>query len=320
MPSGSRTWLKLLAWLAAIGFAVFVAIQFVRPALPNPPVTADLDAPPEVKAILQNSCYSCHSNETKLSWFDRPAPAYWLVARDVKLARSHMNFSNFGSLPAAQQRGFLFESVSQIELGAMPLPQYVSLHPGAKVTPEQLAVLKNYLQTLTTTRAATEAEIATADAQYNAWIGTRGSALQVAPEPNGFVFLPDYKNWKTISSTDRTDNFTIREILGNDVAIRAIAEHHINPWPDGAAFAKIAWFQQPDEKGFVRTGAFFQVEFMLRDSKKYASTLGWGWGRWRGADLKPYGRDADFVTECVGCHKALTRTDYVYTEPLRGQQ
>jgi hypothetical protein len=112
----------------------------------------------------------------------------------------------------------------------------------------------------------------------------------------------------------------MREILGNEVAVNAIAENHINPWPDGTAFAKVAWYQQPDEKGFVRTGAFFQVEFMIRNSKKYADTLGWGWARWRGADLKPYGKDATFTGECVGCHKPMRDADYVFTEPIGGQQ
>jgi hypothetical protein len=108
--------------------------------------------------------------------------------------------------------------------------------------------------------------------------------------------------------------------LGNDVAIKAIAEHHINPWPDGTAFAKVAWAQQPDGKGNVQTGAFVQVELMIRDSKKYASTKGWGWGRWRGMDLKPYGKDANFTNECIGCHEPVRQNDYVYTMPLGGQQ
>lgn len=58
-----------------------------------------------------------------------------------------------------------------------------------------------------------------------------------------------------------------RVILGNEGAVKAIFENHINPWPDGTVFAKVAWFQQPDDKGFTRTGAFWQVEFMIRDSK-----------------------------------------------------
>jgi hypothetical protein len=141
----------------------------------------------------------------------------------------------------------------------------------------------------------------------------------VPPAPNGIAFLPDYKNWKAISSTERFDNRTVRQILGNDIAVRAIAENHINPWPDGAAFAKVAWFEQADEKGLVRPGAFFQVEFMIRDAKKYAGTLGWGWARWRGAELAPYGKDASFTNECVGCHSPLAGTNYVFTMPIRGQ-
>ena len=143
--------------------------------------------------------------------------------------------------------------------------------------------------------------------------------LNVEPEPNGVAFLPDYKNWKAISSTDRYDNHTMRVILGNDVAVKAIADGHINPWPDGTAFAKVAWLQQPDGKGAVHTGAFVQVELMIRDGKKYKDTAGWGWGRWRGTDLKPYGKDAAFTDECVSCHAPVSKNDYVYTMPIKGE-
>jgi Haem-binding domain/Cytochrome P460 len=312
---------RALAWLVTIFAVAFVVTQFIRPALPNPPVTAEIEAPPEVKAILKNSCYNCHSNETKLSWFDKPAPAHWMVVRDVRKARKHLNLSEFGNLPAAQQKAILYEAVSHIELGAMPLPAYKHLHPESVVTPQQLAILKKYLSDASAqSTPATAAEITAANAQYDKWIQQGSAAQTVAPAPNGFAFLPDYKNWKAISSTERFDNHTLRQVLGNDIAIKAIAENHINPWPDGTAFAKVAWFEQSDEKGVVRPGSFFQVEFMLRDSQKYAATLGWGWGRWRGADLKPYGKDATFISECVECHSPLRNTDYVFTEPIRGQQ
>jgi len=311
---------KALLRIVAVLFAAFVALQFVRPKLDNSSVTAELQVPPQVKQILQTSCYNCHSNETKLSWFDRPVPAYWIVARDVKEAREHLNFSEMGKLPAAQQKAALFEAVSQIELGAMPLPQYEKLHPESAVTPEQLAVLKQYLNPATPIAAASAEDIATANSQYDKWVQAGNTTPQVSPAPNGIAFFPEYKNWKAISSTERFDNHTMREILANDVAVKAIAENQINPWPDGASFAKVAWFEQPDDKGHTQTGAFFQVEFMIRDSKKYAGTLGWGWARWRGADLKPYGKDANFSGECVGCHSPLRDTNYVFTEPIRGQQ
>jgi len=319
MPAGSRS-LKAFAWLVAIGCLAFAGMQFVRPKIENPPVTADLQAPPEIKQILETSCYNCHSNETKLSWFDQPAPAYWIVARDVREGRKHLNFSAIASLPPPQQRGILFEAVSQIELGAMPLPAYQRVHPESVITPDKLAVLRNYLSAGISNEAATPADISSSDAQYEKWIQESGSTPTVQPAPNGIAFLPDYKNWKAISSTDRADNGTIRQILGNDVAVKAIAENQINPWPDGTAFAKVAWYQLADEKGLARTGAFFQVEFMIRDRRKYAATLGWGFARWRGADLKPYGENAAFTDECVGCHTPMRNANYVFTEPIRGQQ
>lgn len=316
MPLVSRSRFRAVGWIGAPLCLGFVGIQFIRPALTNPPVTAELQAPREVKEILRNSCYSCHSNETRLPWFDRVVPAFWLVSSDVREARRHLNFSEIGKLPAAQQKGFLFEAVNQIQMGAMPLPSYLKVHPGAAVTPEQLAVLRNYLVP-PSTAAAPVADTSAADEQYGTWVKSSEEAPNVHPEPNGVAFLPDYKNWKAISSTERYDNHTMRVILGNDVAVKAIADGHINPWPDGTAFAKVAWLQQPDDKGVVHTGAFAQVELMIRDGKKYADTAGWGWGRWRGTDLKPYGKDAAFTNECVSCHTPVRRNDYVYTMPIK---
>jgi hypothetical protein len=269
---------------------------------------------------LRNSCYDCHSNETRLAWFDQIVPGYWLVASDVKNARRHLNFSEFGKLPPAQQKGDLYEAVNQIQLGAMPLPAYTRLHRDARVTPEQISVLRNYLNPVVAPAAATASDLAADAAQYQKWIRGGGQPLAVAPAPNGIEFPSAYKNWKAISATDRFDNQTMRVILANDAGIQAIAANHINPWPDGTTFAKVAWFQRDDGQGHVGAGAFFQVEFMIRDSKKYAATKGWGWARWRGDGLTPYGKDAGFSDECIACHMPVRDSDYVYTIPLRGQQ
>jgi Haem-binding domain/Cytochrome P460 len=316
MALASRARFRAIGWIGAVLCLGLIGIQFIRPTLTNPPVTAELQAPPEVKQILRTSCYSCHSNETRLPWFDKVVPAFWIVTNDVREARRHLNFSEIGKLPAAQQKGFLFEAVNQIQMGAMPLPSYLRVHPGAAVTQEQLAVLRNYLVPPSAASAAAT-DTSAADEQYGKWVAASETVLNVEPEPNGVAFLPDYKNWKAISSTDRYDNNTMRVILGNDVAVKAIADGHINPWPNGTAFAKVAWLRQSDDKGLVHTGAFYQVELMIRDDKKYGDTAGWGWGRWRGSDLKPYGKDAAFTNECVSCHTPVRENDYVYTMPIK---
>jgi Cytochrome P460/Haem-binding domain len=317
--------IRIVLRVSGILLVGLVALQFVRPSLQNHPTAAELQVPPEVKQILKTSCYDCHSNETKLAWFDWPVPAYWLVIKDVREGRKHLNFSEIGKLPAGQQRAAFYESLSQIELGAMPLGPYKRLHSGTAVTPEQILMLKKYLGPQTPTAPADGSAIAAANAEFENWIPTGNDlSTNVSPAPNGIAFLPGYKNWTPISSTNRFDNHTIRQILGNDVAVKAIAGNQINPWPDGAAFAKVAWEQLADESGVIHPGKFYQVEFMIRDSKKYSSTLGWGWARWRGTQLKPYGANANFAKECVGCHSPLKPTDYVFTEPIsisqRGRQ
>jgi mono/diheme cytochrome c family protein len=288
---------------------LFLAAQLYRPTIEHPPATAEIQAPPEVKQILRNSCYNCHSNETRLSWFDQTAPAYWLVARDVRTARSRLNFSEIGKLPPAKQRGMLFEAVNMVQLGAMPLPSYRRLHPGATVTAAQLETLKAYLNPFA--MLAPSAVAAQAPSAQAADV-----AAHAQPELNGLAFFPDYKNWRAISSTDRGDNGTMREILGNDIAVRAIASKQIQPWPDGAAFAKVAWQAVPDAQGVLHTGKFVQVEFMVKGKTKYASTAGWGFGRWLGPELKPYGKDEHFAGECVGCHTPVRDNDFVYTMPI----
>jgi hypothetical protein len=59
-----------------------------------------------------------------------------------------------------------------------------------------------------------------------------------------------------------------------------------------------------------------QVELMVKDARRFKHTDGWGWGRWRGLRLKPYGEDAHFVEECTSCHMPVRGNDYVYTLPI----
>ena len=314
---------KTIGILLSIVLLIFIAIQFIRPPLSNPPVTADLDAPPAVKEIIKRACYDCHSNETRLAWFDQPAPAYWQVVKDVQKGRAVLNFSHWDSLPKPQQAAKLFESLFQIEFNAMPLPQYRWLHHGAKINAEDITVLRQYLLTLAPSQAPDTARQNAALDQYEKWIATATAArtrpTDVRTEFNGISYdgLSGFKYWKSISTSERFDNGTLRVIFANDIAVKAIREGHINPWPDGTTFAKAAWDQSADSTGIIHAGAFKQVEFMIRDRQRYASTAGWGWARWVGGlALKPYGHDSLFTTECINCHRPLADNDHVFTFPI----
>jgi hypothetical protein len=298
---------------AAVG-AAFVVLQCVRPGIPSKPATAEIQVPPQIHHILEKDCYSCHSDQRRLAWFDEIQPGYWMVRKDILTARAHLDFSTIGSKPAAAQKAALYEAVNMIQLGAMPLPRFLALHPDAKVSSEELAALKAYLSPWAPLPAPAMAS--GSPAPYPSADAASIRLENVSAEWNGVAFDPSFEDWKPLSFTDRGDNNTFRFILGNDIAIQAAESGHISPWPDGTRFAKIAWQQQLGSDGIVYPGNFVQVELMIKNSKKYAATEGWGWGRWRGADLKPYGSDARFVNECTGCHLPVKGNDYVYTPPI----
>jgi hypothetical protein len=101
-------------------------LQVVRPNIPAKPATAEVDAPPQVRHILEKDCYSCHSDERRLAWFDQIVPGYWLVRHDVLTARERLNFSTLGSKSPAPQKAALYKAVNIIQLGAMPLPRFLT--------------------------------------------------------------------------------------------------------------------------------------------------------------------------------------------------
>lgn len=313
--------MRIFSRLIVAGIVVFVLLQLIRPGIPTPPATAEIAAPPQVKAVLEKDCYSCHSNQRRLAWFDYIVPGYWLVRHDVLTARQHINFSTLGTKPAAVQKATLFEAVNMIQLGAMPLPSFRQLHPEARVTAEELATLKAYLAPWTPAPNQPSNAPGTAGAKTDAAPAATPVAAPVAlssvpPEFGDYPFDPSFESWKPLSFTDRGDNNTFRFILGNDIAVKAAQSGSITPWPDGARFAKIAWQQQPGADGLIHAGKFVQVELMIKDAHQYKRTEGWGWGRWRGMDLKPYGKDAQFVGECTGCHLPVGGNDFVYTLPI----
>ena len=136
--------------------------------------------------------------------------------------------------------------------------------------------------------------------------------------PNGIAIYSDYMAWKVISPSYREDKNQIRIITGNEIAVSALHAGK-KPLPDGSVLAKVAWKAEKHPSFPVATepGAFVQVEFMVKDAKKYKDTGGWGFARFVGNELKPYGDNAGFVTECFGCHIPVAGNDYLFTKIVK---
>ncbi len=137
---------------------------------------------------------------------------------------------------------------------------------------------------------------------------------------------PGYRDWRLISVAREEGSLNdIRAVLGNDAGIKAYREGKL-PFPEGTIIARIAWsFDSSKEnneifcklnparcghpQSYVAGPPKNGVQFMVKDSKKYASTGGWGYAQFD--DGKP--PDEAVLKTCYPCHAAIKTRDFVFT-------
>ena len=134
----------------------------------------------------------------------------------------------------------------------------------------------------------------------------------------GVKIPPGYRDWGVISvAHEAGNNNDLRAVLGNDVAIKAFREGKL-PYPDGTIIARLAWSYVPSEKNnevlghahsFV-AGPAINLQLSVKDSRKYASTGGWGFAQFK--DGKP--ADEAVHNTCLACHELAKARDFVYTD------
>ncbi len=122
--------------------AALLAAQLVPVERTNPPVVAKLEAPPEVRELLQRACSNCHSYETRWPWYSRVAPVSWLVVHDVNEARKKLNLSTWGTLDPRRRARLREEMWEEVSQGEMPLPAYRLAHPEARLSDADRDILR----------------------------------------------------------------------------------------------------------------------------------------------------------------------------------
>jgi hypothetical protein len=155
-------------------------------------------------------------------------------------------------------------------------------------------------------------------------VASMGPASGQANQEAAPIFVttipPGYRDWRLISVAHEEGNLNdIRAILGNDTAIKAYREGQL-PFPDGTIIARIAWSYVPSEennKVFGRPQSFvpgsppaWYLQFMVKDTRKYAATGGWGFAQFD-KDDEP-GPEAD-LNKCFPCHQGIKERDLVFT-------
>ncbi len=148
------------------------------------------------------------------------------------------------------------------------------------------------------------------------WAPASSSTEEAAAPVFGVKIPPGYRDWKLISVAHEEGSLNdLRAILGNDVAIKAYRAGKL-PLPDGAMIARVAWSYVPLQESsqafghpqsFV-AGSPTNLQFMVKDSKKYASTGGWGFAQFD--DGKPAGEAVH--SKCFACHEIVKARDFVF--------
>lgn len=302
---------KLLLVCMVVASAAALTASFIPATVPSPPVTGDIRIDTAVKRLLVRACYDCHSNETRLSWFDKLPLVSRLVTKDVTEARQHLNFSSWDSLGVADQKAALWEIYNMMDAGRMPLPAYAALHPKAKISASDLAMFRLYLDKI---KAAPPDDTAK-NSQILPVLQAAGNA-NLPAAPNGIRHMPEYRNWQVMSTTSRFDNGTMRVMYANPVAIQAIKQGGIHPWPDGAVIVKVVWQKTLDSEGNTRPGKLVNIQYMVRDAQRFKDTEGWGFARFDAPSLKPYGTVLT-TQQCISCHRAVEQTGFVFDLPVK---
>ena len=137
----------ILRWVLIFGLVCLVIAQFFGPAKTNPAsepgqsIESRQQVTPQVGAILDRSCNDCHSNKTRWPWYSNVAPVSWFVIGHVNEGRENINLSEWGKYTQRDVDSLLRQMCREVRAGVMPLSSYTPLHPGSKLSAEDVKTL-----------------------------------------------------------------------------------------------------------------------------------------------------------------------------------
>jgi len=132
--------MKIVKLVLLVIILIFAAIQFIPHDKPEVIAANENDLiynnqlPEHISVSLKESCYDCHSNETIYPWYSYVAPVSWLVVRDIKQGRDHLNFSHWESQSKIEKAKNLDNIIDEVTDENMPLPIYTIMHAKAKLS------------------------------------------------------------------------------------------------------------------------------------------------------------------------------------------
>jgi len=142
---------KIIALILLVGF---VGIQFVPTDLNQSDTVPKTDfllvnnTSENISTLLQESCYDCHSNNTRYPWYNKVQPVAWFLENHIKDGKEELNFNDWDTYSNRRKNSKLKSIISQIKDDEMPLASYTLIHKDAELSKSEKTLIIDYINNL----------------------------------------------------------------------------------------------------------------------------------------------------------------------------
>ena len=146
--------MKIVKIIALILLVGFVGIQFVPTDLNQSDTVPKTDlllvnnTQENISALLQESCYDCHSNNTEYPWYNKVQPVAWFLEDHINEGKEELNFNEWDAYSNRRKNSKLKSIISQVKDDEMPLASYTLIHKDAKLSNSEKTLIIDYMKNL----------------------------------------------------------------------------------------------------------------------------------------------------------------------------
>ncbi|TYB77402.1 cytochrome C [Bizionia gelidisalsuginis] len=136
--------MKLLKKILVALFILFIVAQFFRPEKNDGNLEsvnaflAETNPPENVKAILKESCFDCHTSASRYPWYNAITPVNYWLAEHINDGKKHLDLSNWEGNSVKRKDHKFEEIIEMVEQKEMPLPSYIWTHSEAQLSESQI--------------------------------------------------------------------------------------------------------------------------------------------------------------------------------------
>ena len=130
----------ILVFIIILALMQIIQIEKTNPSINK---TLEIDAPENIKTLLVNACYDCHSNQTVWPWYSSIAPVSWIIEGHVNDGRRSLNFEEWNTY-TEEEKSKQLKEIYRTVYASMPPKDYIRMHEKANLTKEQRELIREW--------------------------------------------------------------------------------------------------------------------------------------------------------------------------------